>query len=67
MANKLRHSGQVCVCANRVFVQKGVFDKFTEIVQGRMEKLKFGHGLDEGACLDSLPSPLTFQASPMGR
>ncbi|BEI92381.1 uncharacterized protein CcaverHIS019_0500090 [Cutaneotrichosporon cavernicola] len=45
MANKLRHAGQVCVCANRVFVQKDVFDKFAAIVEERMRKLKFGHGL----------------------
>lgn len=55
MANKLRAAGQVCVCANRIFVQKGVYEKFIEIVQGRMKKLKFGHGLDEGRCLDEMP------------
>lgn len=48
MANKLRHAGQVCVCANRVFVQKGIFDEFAKIVEAKMKKLKFGHGLDEG-------------------
>lgn len=48
MANKLRHAGQVCVCANRIFVQKNVYEKFAQVVRGGMEKLKFGHGLDEG-------------------
>lgn len=48
LANKLRHAGQVCVCANRVFVQKPVIDQFTKLVQEKMSKLKWGHGLDEG-------------------
>lgn len=48
MANKLRHAGQVCVCANRIFVQKPIVDKFTQIVKAKMEALKWGHGLDEG-------------------
>jgi acyl-CoA reductase-like NAD-dependent aldehyde dehydrogenase len=46
MANKLRHAGQVCVCANRVFVHSSVFDKFAALVEERMRALKFGHGLD---------------------
>ncbi|BEI80927.1 hypothetical protein CcaverHIS002_0200870 [Cutaneotrichosporon cavernicola] len=57
MANKLRHAGQVCVCANRVFVQKGVFDKFAALVEERMRKLKFGHGLDH----DSTNGPVTTE------
>lgn len=57
MANKLRHAGQVCVCANRVFVQKGVFDKFAALVEERMRKLKFGHGLDS----DSTNGPVTTE------
>ncbi|TXT07525.1 hypothetical protein VHUM_03245 [Vanrija humicola] len=48
IANKLRHAGQVCVCANRVFVQKSIAPKFASLIQERVAKLKFGHGLDEG-------------------
>lgn len=48
IANKLRHAGQVCVCANRVFVQKGIYDKFSSLMAERIKTLKFGHGLDEG-------------------
>lgn len=48
LANKLRHAGQVCVCANRVFVQAGVYDKFSQLISERIGKTKFGHGLDDG-------------------
>lgn len=48
IANKLRHAGQVCVCANRVFIQAGIYDAFAKKMEERMAKLKFGHGLDEG-------------------
>jgi succinate-semialdehyde dehydrogenase len=48
IGNKLRHAGQVCVCANRVFVQKGIYDKFAAAISDRFAALKFGHGLEEG-------------------
>ena len=38
----------MCICANRVFVQKGVYDKFSQLISERIAKLKFGHGLDDG-------------------
>ena len=48
LANKLRHAGQVCVCANRLFVHEKVLDDFVAIVHQKILALKFGHGLDEG-------------------
>lgn len=48
IGNKFRAAGQVCVSANRIFVQRTVMDKFAAIVKGKIEKLKFGHGLEPG-------------------
>ncbi len=35
MASKFRNAGQTCVCANRIYVQDGVYDKFAEMLAGR--------------------------------
>jgi succinate-semialdehyde dehydrogenase/glutarate-semialdehyde dehydrogenase len=48
MANKFRGAGQTCVCANRVYVQDGVYDAFARRVVDRVKALKVGNGMDEG-------------------
>lgn len=48
MASKFRNMGQTCVCANRVFVQDGVFDAFTDRLSSGIGKLKLGNGLESG-------------------
>ncbi|KAJ1743419.1 hypothetical protein LPJ55_001800 [Coemansia sp. RSA 990] len=46
---KFRHSGQTCVCANRVYVHETVYDEFVDkFVSLVKQKLQIGHGLDEG-------------------
>ena len=44
--SKYRNSGQTCVCANRMFVQSGVYDAFSERLVAAVEKLKVGNGLE---------------------
>jgi len=44
MALKWRHAGQACITANRVYVQKGVYDKFAEILAKKTKELVVGHG-----------------------
>lgn len=46
MACKYRCSGQTCVCANRVFVQRGVSNHFLEKLISRVSKLKVGSPFD---------------------
>ncbi|KAH8762376.1 succinate-semialdehyde dehydrogenase [Hyaloscypha finlandica] len=46
LACKFRCSGQTCVCANRLYVQKGIHDAFVEKLLKKMSKLKIGSGLD---------------------
>jgi len=45
---KFRNAGQTCVCANRILVQEGVYDAFTEELMVAMTDLKLGNGADEG-------------------
>ncbi|KAF2184127.1 aldehyde dehydrogenase [Zopfia rhizophila CBS 207.26] len=47
MALKFRHAGQACITANRVYVQKGVYDKFADILVQRTRELRVGHGMDK--------------------
>ena len=46
MAAKFRNGGQTCVCPNRVFVQRGVFDTFTQKLAARVAALKVGPASD---------------------
>ncbi len=46
--SKFRNSGQTCVCANRFFIQDGVFDAFTKKLAIRMEQLQVGEGTADG-------------------
>lgn len=48
MASKYRNAGQTCVCANRLYVQEGVYDAFVEKLKAAVAGLKVGNGLEEG-------------------
>lgn len=48
MASKFRNSGQTCVCANRVYVQSGIYQKLCEELVKAVEALKVGNGMDDG-------------------
>ena len=48
MASKYRNAGQTCVCANRIYVQDGVYDEFVEKFAAKVKKLKVGNGFEEG-------------------
>nr|WP_298174602.1 NADP-dependent succinate-semialdehyde dehydrogenase [uncultured Pseudomonas sp.] len=46
--SKYRNAGQTCVCANRLYVQDGVYDAFAAKLQAAVAKLKVGNGMDAG-------------------
>jgi succinate-semialdehyde dehydrogenase/glutarate-semialdehyde dehydrogenase len=46
--SKYRNAGQTCVCANRVYVQDGVYDAFAEKLVAAVKQLKVGNGFDPG-------------------
>lgn len=48
LASKFRSSGQTCVCANRLYIQSGIYDKFAEAFTAKVKAFKVGHGYDEG-------------------
>jgi succinate-semialdehyde dehydrogenase/glutarate-semialdehyde dehydrogenase len=48
MASKYRNAGQTCVCANRLYVQDGVYDQFVEKFAAKVKLLKVGNGFEEG-------------------
>jgi succinate-semialdehyde dehydrogenase/glutarate-semialdehyde dehydrogenase len=48
MASKYRNAGQTCVCANRILVQSGIYDRFAEALAEAAEKLVVGPGTAAG-------------------
>ncbi|MFN0263008.1 NAD-dependent succinate-semialdehyde dehydrogenase [Tepidamorphus sp. 3E244] len=48
MISKFRNAGQTCVCANRIYVQAGVYDEFSEKLAKAVNGLKVGDGTGEG-------------------
>ena len=57
MASKYRNAGQTCVCANRLYVQEGVYDQFIEKFAVAVKALKVGNGFDEGVVQGPLIEP----------
>ncbi|MCB1513830.1 MAG: NAD-dependent succinate-semialdehyde dehydrogenase [Hyphomicrobiaceae bacterium] len=48
MASKYRNAGQTCVCANRIYVQSGIYDAFAERLAAEVTRLKVGDGTEPG-------------------
>jgi succinate-semialdehyde dehydrogenase / glutarate-semialdehyde dehydrogenase len=49
MIAKYRNAGQTCVCANRIYVQSGIYDAFATKLVAAVNKLNVGNGLNDGA------------------
>jgi len=48
MISKYRNTGQTCVCANRLYVQRGVLKAFTDKLVAKVKAMKVGNGLEPG-------------------
>jgi len=48
IASKYRNAGQTCVCANRIFVQAGIYDDFAAALSQKVAAMKVGDGFEEG-------------------
>jgi succinate-semialdehyde dehydrogenase/glutarate-semialdehyde dehydrogenase len=48
MVSKYRNAGQTCVCANRFYVQSGVYDQFVDKLAAKAGAIKVGNGFDAG-------------------
>jgi succinate-semialdehyde dehydrogenase / glutarate-semialdehyde dehydrogenase len=57
LASKYRNSGQTCVCANRILVQDGIYERFAERLAAEAAKLKVGPGVEE----DVVQGPLIHE------
>jgi len=54
--SKYRNAGQTCVCANRVYVQEGVYDEFVEKFTAAVKELKVGRGEEAGVSIGPMIS-----------
>ncbi|HEY4066414.1 MAG TPA: NAD-dependent succinate-semialdehyde dehydrogenase [Burkholderiaceae bacterium] len=61
IASKYRNAGQTCVCANRIYVQAGVYDRFVQKFAEKAGALKVGNGFDDGVALGPLIEPAAVQ------
>ena len=57
IASKYRNAGQTCVCANRIYVQSGVYDAFAGKLAARVAQLKVGPGTEPGVSVGPLIEP----------
>jgi len=51
---KFRNNGQTCVCANRIYVQSGVYDSFAQKLQTKLSELPVGNGTEDGVVFGPL-------------
>ncbi|WP_105401729.1 NAD-dependent succinate-semialdehyde dehydrogenase [Neorhizobium sp. T7_12] len=49
--SKFRNGGQTCVCANRILVQAGIYDRFAEKLTARVNAMKVGPGTEPGVSI----------------
>jgi succinate-semialdehyde dehydrogenase/glutarate-semialdehyde dehydrogenase len=61
LASKYRNAGQTCVCANRIYVQAGVYDAFLEKLTAKVAALKTGNGFEAGVNVGPLIDEAALQ------
>ena len=61
IASKYRNAGQTCVCANRIYVQDGVYDVFVEKFAAKVKTLKVGNGFEDGVVQGPLIEPAALE------
>ncbi|KAJ6169727.1 hypothetical protein N7485_007073 [Penicillium canescens] len=57
MGAKIRNSGQTCVCANRIYVQRAVYPELSRLLVDKFSQVKCGDGFEDGVIV----GPLTVQ------
>ncbi|AQT59908.1 NAD-dependent succinate-semialdehyde dehydrogenase [Cellvibrio sp. PSBB023] len=61
MASKFRNAGQTCVCANRFYIQRDIYQAFTTKLIAAMRELRVGNGMDSGVSVGPLISHKAIQ------
>ncbi len=59
IVSKFRNGGQTCVCANRILVQSGVYERFAEKLTARVNAMRVGPGTEKGVSI----GPMINQAA----
>lgn len=54
IAGKFRNAGQTCVCVNRFYIHRDVYNQFAELFTRRVRELKVGSGLESGVDIGPL-------------
>ena len=57
LASKYRNAGQTCVCANRLYVQEGVYEAFASRLAAKVAQFKVGEGTEPGVSIGPLIEP----------
>jgi succinate-semialdehyde dehydrogenase/glutarate-semialdehyde dehydrogenase len=61
LASKYRNAGQTCICANRFYVQDGIYDRFVEAFPARVKQIKVGNGFDSDVTQGPLIEPAAVE------
>ncbi|UCE32507.1 MAG: NAD-dependent succinate-semialdehyde dehydrogenase [Burkholderiales bacterium] len=61
LASKYRNAGQTCVCANRIYVQDGVYEVFAEKLAAKVAQFKVGAGTEPGVTVGPLIEPAAIE------
>ncbi|ATU94947.1 NAD-dependent succinate-semialdehyde dehydrogenase [Phyllobacterium zundukense] len=61
MIAKFRNNGQTCVCANRMYIQNGIYDAFAQKLSAKVAKLRVGNGLESNVDLGPLINAAAVQ------
>jgi succinate-semialdehyde dehydrogenase/glutarate-semialdehyde dehydrogenase len=54
IASKYRNAGQTCVCANRIYVQDGIYEEFADRLTAAVQKMRVGNGFESGVDIGPL-------------
>jgi succinate-semialdehyde dehydrogenase/glutarate-semialdehyde dehydrogenase len=54
LLSKFRNTGQTCVCSNRIYAQRGIYDEFVERLSSAVGELRVGNGLEDASQLGPL-------------
>ncbi len=54
IVSKFRNAGQTCVCTNRIFVQRAIYDDFANKLKVAVESLRVGNGFEQGVSIGPL-------------
>ena len=57
VASKYRNAGQTCVCSNRLFAQRRIYDRFVEALVEATRGLRVGNGMEDGVAVGPLVNP----------